>query len=64
VGRRVAGVVRVAFEVADATGATDRLTTAGAALIAAPTRTPWNSLNARLTAPDGMQLTLFEELGA
>jgi lactoylglutathione lyase len=35
---------------------------AGAELIAAPTVTPWNSRNARLTAPDGVQLTIFEEL--
>lgn len=64
VGRRVAGKIRVGFEVPDATAATGRLAAAGADVIAAPTRTPWNSLNARLSAPDGLQLTLFEELGA
>jgi lactoylglutathione lyase len=63
VGRRVAGKIRVAFEVPDARAATARLASAGAGLVAEPTRTPWNSLNARLTAPDGLQLTLFEELG-
>jgi lactoylglutathione lyase len=63
VGRRVAGRIRVAFEISDAEGMTRRLADAGADVIAAPTRTPWNSLNARLTAPDGLQLTLFEELG-
>ena len=63
VGRRVAGKIRVAFEVPDARAATERLASAGAELIAEPTRTPWDSLNARLTAPDGLQLTLFEELG-
>ena len=63
VGRRVAGTIRVAFQVADAGNATDRLAAAGAEVIAAPTRTPWESLNARLTAPDGLQLTLFEQLG-
>ncbi|WP_309117358.1 hypothetical protein [Saccharothrix sp.] len=31
--------------------------------MAEPTRTPWNSLNARLEAPGGLQLTLFTELG-
>jgi len=62
VGRRVAGPIRVAFQVADAAATADRLTAAGAELIAAPTVTPWNSRNARLTAPDGVQLTLFEEL--
>jgi predicted enzyme related to lactoylglutathione lyase len=63
VGSRVAGHVRVAFEVDDCTAVAERLAAAGAAVIAAPTRTPWNSLNARLSAPAGLQLTLFEELG-
>jgi lactoylglutathione lyase len=63
VGRRVAGAVRVGFRVADASAATERLADAGADVIAGPTRTPWNSLNARLSAPAGLQLTLFEELG-
>ncbi|HEY3336752.1 MAG TPA: VOC family protein [Candidatus Limnocylindrales bacterium] len=60
VGRRVAGHVRVAFEVADATEATDRLVAAGATLLAAPVLTPWRSLNSRLDAPGGLQLTLFQ----
>lgn len=63
VGRRVAGHIRVAFEVADAAATTATLSGAGAAVLAEPVRTPWNSLNSRLTAPDGLQLTLFEELG-
>jgi predicted enzyme related to lactoylglutathione lyase len=64
VGRRVAGPIRVAFEVADAEDVTDRLAVAGAEVIAPPTRTPWNSVNARVVAPDGVQLTLFQELGS
>jgi lactoylglutathione lyase len=63
VGRRVAGHVRVAFEVADSEAATRALEAAGARVIAEPVRTPWNSLNSRLEAPGGLQLTLFEELG-
>ena len=35
---------------------------AGAERSAEPTDTPWNSLNSRLEAPAGLQLTLFEEL--
>ena len=62
VGRRVAGPIRVAFGVADARDATDRLVRAGAGLVAAPVETPWRSLNARLDAPAGLQLTLFEAL--
>jgi lactoylglutathione lyase len=60
VGRRVAGKYRVAFQVPDAAAATERLTAAGATLVAAPTPTPWKSLNARLEAPGGLQLTLFQ----
>jgi len=62
VGRRVAPPLRVAFEVADVRQATTDLVASGAELIAAPTRTPWNSLNARLAAPADLQLTLFQEL--
>jgi catechol 2,3-dioxygenase-like lactoylglutathione lyase family enzyme len=64
VGRRVAGKYRVAFEVADSAEATRRLASAGATVIAEPVRTPWDSLNARLDAPGGVQLTLFQELGS
>jgi lactoylglutathione lyase len=59
VGHRAAGHIRVAFEVADATEMTDRLAAAGATIIARPVPTPWGSLNSRLAAPAGLQLTLF-----
>ncbi|MDP1878551.1 MAG: VOC family protein [Actinomycetota bacterium] len=62
VGRRVAGRIRVAFEVADAGPRTYRLAAAGATVIAPPIRTPWDSLNSRLDAPGGLQLTLFQAL--
>ena len=55
--------IRVAFEVADTAGMTTRLVHAGATLIAEPVETPWRSLNSRLDAPAGLQITLFEELG-
>ena len=63
VGERVSPRLRVAFEVVDASGTTTRLAEAGAEVLAQPTRTPWDSLNSRLAAPAGLQLTLFEELG-
>lgn len=63
VGRRVAGHVRIAFQVGDSAAVTARLAAAGAEVLAEPTRTPWNSLNSRLEAPGALQLTLFEELG-
>ena len=62
VGRPVAPHIRVAFEVADGAGMTDRLVDAGGELIASPRETPWRSLNSRLGAPAGLQITLFEEL--
>jgi lactoylglutathione lyase len=64
VGRRVSPRLRVAFGVTDAEGITQDLVEGGAELIAAPTETPWQSVNSRLSAPAGLQITLFEELGA
>ena len=61
VGRRVAGHIRVALQVADSQEATQRVVAAGARLIAEPTLTPWNDLNARVEAPAGLQLTLFSD---
>ena len=66
VGRDVAHpyplTVRVAFEVPDAEEAAGRLVAGGVEPVAPPTRTPWKSLNARVEAPGGMQVTVFEEL--
>jgi predicted enzyme related to lactoylglutathione lyase len=63
VGCRIAGHIRVAFEVDDSGVSTRALEAAGARVLAEPIQTPWNSLNARLQAPAGLQLTLFTELG-
>ena len=62
VGRRVAGHIRVAFQVDDSVAATAKLAAAGAEVVAEPIRTPWNSLNSRLEAPGARQLTRFTEL--
>jgi lactoylglutathione lyase len=62
VGQRVAGHIRVALQVDDSAAATAALAAAGASVLSEPVRTPWNSLNARLEAPGGLQLTLFQEL--
>jgi predicted enzyme related to lactoylglutathione lyase len=64
VGRQVAPKFRVAFEVADTAATTDRLVAAGATQVAPPTITPWRSLNARLDAPAGVHITIFQELDA
>lgn len=58
----VSDPLRVAFEVDDADAMTRRLEQGGAAVEASPRETPWRSLNSRLRAPDGLQLTLFQEL--
>ncbi len=62
VGREVSRSIRVAFEVTDTKLKTDQLVAAGAELVASPKETPWRSLNSRLEAPAGLQITLFEEL--
>jgi methylmalonyl-CoA/ethylmalonyl-CoA epimerase len=58
-GRRVSGTVRFALKVEDSGDMADRLVTAGAERVAPPVITPWGDRNARVQAPDGMQLTLF-----
>ncbi len=55
--------VRIAFEVPDAAAAAADWEAGGADRVAPPTETPWRSLNARLEAPGGMQVTAFQELG-
>ncbi|WP_127793232.1 VOC family protein [Agromyces sp. LHK192] len=61
-GGRESPRIRLAFEVADATGTTRRLEAAGATVVAEPVETPWRSLNSRLDAPADLTITVFEEL--
>lgn len=58
-GERVSGVVRLALEVSDSEETARRLVTAGAEEVHPPVTPPWGGRNARVRAPDGMQLTLF-----
>lgn len=60
-GSRVSGPVRLALEVDDLDGTVQRLVAAGAMAEGTPVVPPWGGRNARLRAPDGMQLTLFNE---
>jgi lactoylglutathione lyase len=60
VGRRVAGHIRVAFEVDDVHGGTAALREAGGEILAEPRPTPFRSTNARVEGPAGLQLTLFQ----
>lgn len=55
--------VRIGLEVDDAAAATLSATTAGALLEATPRETPWRSVNSRVRAPAGLQVTFFQELG-
>lgn len=59
VGRRVSGKVRFALHVPDADEAAASLVAGGAIAVADAVDTPWGDRNARVAAPDGMQLTLF-----
>jgi catechol 2,3-dioxygenase-like lactoylglutathione lyase family enzyme len=59
VGRRVAGRIRLTFEVTDVASTTDALVARGASLVAPPTPTPWDTANSRLESSDGIQLTLW-----
>jgi methylmalonyl-CoA/ethylmalonyl-CoA epimerase len=58
-GRRVSGTVRLALEVEDSAETARKLVAAGAEEVAPPVVAPWGDRNARVQAPDGMQLTLF-----
>lgn len=55
--------IRLALEVDDARETAARLAAAGADVQASVRETPWRSLNGRLRAPAGLQLTVFQELG-
>ena len=61
-GGQPSAKIRVAFEVDDAETVTRDLVEAGGTLIAEPRETPWRSLNSRLNGPEGLQITLFQEL--
>jgi catechol 2,3-dioxygenase-like lactoylglutathione lyase family enzyme len=58
-GGRVSGTVRLALEVANSDAMASRLLAAGGEEVAPAVTTPWGDRNARVRAPDGMQLTLI-----
>ena len=59
VGQRVSGKVRFALRVPDADAMATTLIESGASAVAPAVDTPWGARNARVAAPDGLQLTLF-----
>lgn len=62
VGADASREIRVALEVDDARTSYDAATAAGAEVVAPLTATPWGSVNARLEAPAGLQLTVFQQI--
>jgi lactoylglutathione lyase len=60
VGEAVSGQIRFAVQVPDVQAALERALQYGAVLVHEPVLTPWNDLNARVKAPDGLQITLFQ----
>lgn len=60
VGEQLSSKVRFAIQVPDIQAALDRALAHGGKLVHKPVLTPWNDLNARVEAPDGMQITLFQ----
>lgn len=61
-GRRISGQVRFALQVPDLESAMNRLLAHGAVLVHPPVITPWGDRNVRLQDPDGMQITLFQNI--
>jgi len=59
VGRRVSGPVRLALGFQDPAPAVMRGSSAGGTLVNPAVVTPWQSLNARVLDPEGLQVTLF-----
>jgi methylmalonyl-CoA/ethylmalonyl-CoA epimerase len=62
IGKQLSGKVRFALEVPEINAALDRAVKHGGKLVHLAVETPWKDLNARVEAPDGMQITLFQLL--
>jgi predicted enzyme related to lactoylglutathione lyase len=60
VGERLSGAIRFAIQVEDINAAVERAVSHGGKLVQEAVETPWKDLNARIQAPDGMQITLFQ----
>jgi len=59
-GQRLSGQIRFALQVPDLDVAIQLAVANGATLIHEPVVTPWGDRNVRLSAPDGLQITLFQ----
>lgn len=52
---------RLALEVDDVSRAVRQVSGAGQQVLGEPREMPWGSVNARVTGPSGLQITLFQE---
>ena len=59
-GKQTSGKIRLALEVDDIKESLKNAIEHGAILVHEAVQTPWGDLNARIQAPDGMQITLFQ----
>lgn len=59
-GARLSGQIRFALQVPDLEAALERLAQHGVYTIHPPVTTPWGHYNARVSSPDGLQITLFQ----
>ena len=60
----MSGPLRFALQVPDVHAAMERALAYSAELVHEPVLTPWNDYNARVKAPDGLQVTLFQVMEA
>jgi catechol 2,3-dioxygenase-like lactoylglutathione lyase family enzyme len=59
-GQRTSGEFRFALRVPDVDGALARARAHGAQVVHEPVVTPWGDRNARIQAPNGLHITLFQ----
>src|SRR5829696_1255463 len=59
-GARLSGQIRFALQVPDLDAALARLAEHGTYVVHPPVTTPWGYHNARVSSPDGLQITLFQ----
>lgn len=60
VGKRTSGPVRLALSIRDVEAKVEMFQQAGAQILSQPKTMPWGDYNARIAAPDGMQITLYQ----
>jgi uncharacterized glyoxalase superfamily protein PhnB len=64
IGQRAGAQIRLGAEVEDSEALAGALQKAGAEILAPPRTTPWSHRSVWLSAPEGLQLTLFTPISA